>query len=522
MPSIILATLNARWSHAALGLRYLRANLGSLRDDSVIAEYTIARPVGEIVADLLARAPRLIGFGVYIWNVTRTTQVIEALKAAAPDVTVVIGGPEVSHEIDQQRICALADFVVTGWGDVTFARLARQILHGPRPLMKVHAGDQPPLDQLALPYGEFDATDIARRHLYVEASRGCPFKCEFCLSALDKTAWPFPLDAFLRELEGLWVRGARVFKFVDRTFNLKIDTSAAILDFYLAKLDSDPDDPPFVHFELIPDHLPAKLQERIARFPTGSLQFEIGIQSWNESVQALISRRQDNAQAETNLRWLRTHTQAHLHVDLIAGLPGEDLASFARGFDRLLALGPHEIQLGILKRLRGAPLFAKAARHTQAFALDFNPEPPYEVRSTRDIDAATLQRLAQAAQLWERAVNSGRFPRSVALLLGTPDASSGAAFLRFLDFADAVVATTGRGHSLVLEDLAQRLHQHLVQARGLPTAEVTEALAQDYAASGASGRLEVNGARLAPGRPDARRAPLASAALPRQVQHLAR
>lgn len=515
---ILLATLNARWSHASLGLRCLRANLGALREASAIVEYTIARPVEEIVDDLLARSPRVVGLGVYIWNVTQTTRVVERLKARAPQVTVVLGGPEVSHEVERQRICQLADYVITGWGDVTFAKLAQQILHGPRPLMKVHAGEQPPLEQLALPYAEYDATDIARRHLYVEASRGCPFKCEFCLSALDKTAWPFPLEAFVASLAQLWQRGARTFKFVDRTFNLKSDTAAAILDFFLAKLDADPSDPPFVHFELIPDHLPERLRERIARFPAGTLQFEIGIQSWNETVQALISRRQDNAQAEANLRWLRTHTQAHLHVDLIAGLPGEDLASFARGFDRLLLLAPHEIQLGILKRLRGAPI----ARHTQTFALDFNPAPPYEVRSTRDIDAATMQRLAQAAQLWDRVANAGRLPRSVALLLGAADASTGAAFLRFLDFADAVAAATGRGHSLALEDLAQRLHHHLVQARGLPAAAITQALGQDYAESGARGRLEVDGARLAPGRPDARRAPFACAALPRQVQHLAR
>jgi len=516
VPSIVLATLNARWSHASLGLRYLRANLGALRDDSDIAEFTIARPVGEIVADLLARKPRLIGFGVYIWNVTRTTEVIAVLKAAAPEIVVVVGGPEVSHEIDQQRICALADFVVTGWGDVTFAKLAQQILHGPRPLMKVHAGEQPPLAQLALPYNEFSADDLRRRHLYVEASRGCPFKCEFCLSALDKTAWPFPLDAFLAELDALWARGARRFKFVDRTFNLKIDAAAAILDFFLARIAADADDPPFVHFELIPDHLPARLRERIAHFPTGSLQFEIGIQTWNEAVQWQISRRQDNALAEANLRWLRQHTQAHLHVDLIAGLPGEDLASFARGFDRLLALSPHEIQLGILKRLRGAPLFAKSARHGQDFALDFNPQPPYEVRATRDLDAATLRRIANMAMAWDRVANSGRFPRTLALLLGTPNAPlPGAAFLRFLAFADWLTARTGRTHSLALEELAAHLHAYLASTEGADVGTLDAALAQDYAASGARGRLDVVASAL----PAPVNKPAVGAALPRQSAH---
>ena len=223
-----------------------------------------------------------------------------------------------------------------------------------------------------MPYAEYDDEDVARRHIYVEASRGCPFKCEFCLSALDKTAWPFPLDAFLANIEALWQRGVRQFKFVDRTFNLKVDTSLAILDFFLTKLDANPADPPFVHFELIPDHLPDKLKAGIAKFPPGTLQFEIGIQTFDAATQSRISRRQKNDVAEANIRWLHEHSQAHLHVDLIAGLPGEDVATFAAGFDRLVRMGPHEIQFGILKRLRGAPI----ARHTLPHGLRFNPEPP--------------------------------------------------------------------------------------------------------------------------------------------------
>ena len=313
MPAIVLATLNARYAHASLGLRCLRANLGALRDDSVILEFTIAREPEAIVAAILAQQPRVVGFGVYIWNVAQTTAVIAGLKARAAGIVVVVGGPEVSHELGEQRICALADFVVTGWGDVSFARLAQQVLHGPRPLMKVHAGEQPALETLRLPYDEFTDADLRQRNVYVEASRGCPFKCEFCLSALDKTAWPFPLEAFLAALARLWGRGARRFKFVDRTFNLKAATGRTILGFFLERLAAAPDDPPFVHFELIPDHLPDGLKELIVRFPPGSLQFEIGIQTWNPQVQALISRRQDNAAAEDNLRWLRTHSQAHLH-----------------------------------------------------------------------------------------------------------------------------------------------------------------------------------------------------------------
>ena len=166
------------------------------------------------------------------------------LKSVAPDVVVVLGGPEVSHETNESRICGYADHVVTGWGDVTFATLCAQLLGGETPAAKIMPGVQPPLDQLALPYGEYNDEDVSRRHIYVEASRGCPFKCEFCLSALDKTAWAFPLEAFLAQIEALWQRGVRQFKFVDRTFNLKIDASLAILDYFFSKLEANPDDPP--------------------------------------------------------------------------------------------------------------------------------------------------------------------------------------------------------------------------------------------------------------------------------------
>jgi len=478
MPSIVLATLNARYAHASLGLRYLRANLGALRPDSAIVEFILGARTEEVVEKLLALAPRIVGFGVYIWNVEETTKIVAALKAVAPEVVVVLGGPEVSHEVDAQPVCRLADHVVTGWGDVTFASLARQILDGPRPLMKVHAGAQPPLDEVVLPYGEYTDEDVSRRHVYVEASRGCPFRCEFCLSALDRTAWPFPLDGFIAQLERLYQRGARHFKFVDRTFNLKVDASLAILGFFLDRIDADRSDPPFVHFELIPDHLPERLKQAIARFPAGTLQFEIGIQTFDEQVQRLISRRQDNAAAEANLRWLRAQTNAHLHVDLIAGLPGEDLAGFARGFDRLVGLRPHEIQVGILKRLRGAPI----ARHERNFGLRFNPQPPYNILATDRIDFQTMQRLSRFARYWDLVANSGRFARALPLLLRQDP------FARFLAFADALYAATGRTHAIANERLYEHLHAHLL-AHGVEPAAATEALAADYLASGARGRL---------------------------------
>lgn len=497
--SILLSTLNARYTHASLGLRYLLANMGPLQEQTRIQEFVIGARTTDLVERILAHAPRIVGFGVYIWNVEETTRLVAMLKRVAPQVTIVLGGPEVSHETGEQEIVRLADYVVTGWGDVTFPRLCGEILHGPKPLMKVHAGVQPPMGDIVLPYSLYDDDDIAHRTLYVEASRGCPFKCEFCLSSLDKTAWPFPLDAFLAELELLHAKGARLFKFVDRTFNLNVKTSLRIMQFFLDKLEANPDDPVYAHFELVPDHLPDALKETIAKFPPGALQFEIGIQSFNPDVQALVSRRQNNEKAAENIRWLTRHSSAHLHVDLIAGLPGEDVASFARGFDQLVGLGAEEIQFGILKRLRGTPII----RHTEPFGMVYDPYPPYTVLATDRIDFATMQRLVRFARFWDLVANSGRFANTTPVLLGDRP------FDNFMAFSDWIYTRLDATHRVALDRLA-RLVQEWLQLRGMQAAEAAALIASDYA-----GKADGHG--RAAKQPEASRA----AAPARQARHLA-
>lgn len=479
MADILLSTLNARYSHASLGLRYLRANLGDLRENSAIIEFVIGQKTEDILEKIIAARPRILGLGVYIWNVEESTRLVAQLKIVAPELIIVLGGPEVSYEVGEQRICALADYVITGWGDVTFAWLVERLLCGEAPPGRIIPGVQAELKDLALPYAEYTDEDVRQRHLYVEASRGCPFKCEFCLSSLDKTAWPFELGRFLDELETLYARGVRQFKFVDRTFNLKIDTSLAILDFFLGKIEAAPDDPPFVHFELIPDHLPDRLKDGIAKFPDGTLQFEIGIQTFNPEVQTRISRRQNDEKATANLYWLRAHSRAHLHVDLIAGLPGESVESFAQGFDRLVALAPHEIQFGILKRLRGAPV----ARHSAAHDLRFNPDPPYNILSTDAIDFATMQRLSRFSRYWDMVANSGRLPRTLPLLLGD------APFHRFLAFSDWLYARIGQTHAIAHERLVHALQAFLVADGGVEVAIANRALIDDFRSQGHRSRL---------------------------------
>ncbi|MEI7431325.1 MAG: DUF4080 domain-containing protein [Betaproteobacteria bacterium] len=495
-PRIVLATLNAKYIHASLGLRYLLANMGELKPHTTLCEFTIARQAEEIVAELLsllspAEGPQIIGFGVYIWNVKQTTEVIRLLKTARPELMVVLGGPEVSHELDGQDIVQQADHVITGWGDISFAQLCRDLFQGHAALPKVITGEQPPLNQLALPYAEYTDADLAHRVLYVEASRGCPFKCEFCLSALDKSAWAFDLETFLDEMKTLYQRGARNFKFVDRTFNLKTETSVRLLAFFLERL-PDADGELFVHFEVVPDHLPEPLKQLIAQFPPRVLQFEVGVQSFNSEVQQRISRRQDNYKTEINLRWLREQSNAHLHADLIFGLPGETLESFAAGFDRLYALQTHEIQLGLLKRLRGTPI----SRHTLAYGMKYDSQPPYTVLETGAVDSATMQRFVRFSRYWDKLANSGRFRQSVLLLLAnrakTPEnthdhSAPTSAFHAFLDFSDWLWAHTKQTRDLTPEALIDALYDYLCDACGCKIEVVQQALLFDYVASGARG-----------------------------------
>ena len=518
-PAIVLSTLNAKYIHASLGLRYLLANMGALRRQTVLREFTIARKLPEVAAELLATlgeplpgVVQIIGFGVYIWNVTQTTEVVRLLKSQRPELKVVLGGPEVSHELGEQEIVRLADHVITGWGDVSFSKLCHAVLYGPQPLTKIIAGEEPPLDQLVLPYAEYTDADLAHRLLYVEASRGCPFKCEFCLSSLDKTARAFDLDAFLHEMQGLYQRGARNFKFVDRTFNLKVDASVRILQFFLDRLPA-PDalgKELFVHFEVVPDHLPDRLKVLIAKFPPGVLQLEVGVQSFNTAVQQRVSRKQDNAKTEANLRWLVAQSNAHLHADLIFGLPGETLESFATGFDRLHGLGPHEIQLGILKRLRGTPI----VRHSTPYAMVYDPAPPYTVRQTGAVDAATLQRFARFSRYWDMIANSGRFTRTLPVLLAGPSS-----FYAFLDFADWQWLKSGKTRGLTPEALVDALFDYLCTQRGLPALTVQQALLSDYVASGARACPQALKGLL-PER-EAPQWPGAKTLADRQVRHLA-
>jgi hypothetical protein len=271
-------------------------------------------------------------------------------------------------------------------------------------------------------------------------------------------------------LDRLIARGARTFKFVDRTFNLNLSTSRAILEFFLNQWQ----EAMFVHFEMVPDRMPQALLELLERFPAGGVQLEVGIQTFDEATARNISRRQNYAKLEQNLRYLRARTGVHIHADLIAGLPGESLESFGRGFDRLLALDPQEIQVGILKRLRGTPI----TRHDAEWEMRYSPHPPYEILQNRLLSFGDVQRLRRFARFWDLLANSGRFTRTLPLLW--EDGAS--AFERFIGFSDWLAERFGRTHSVPLVGLAEALYVFL--SRSVECRRVGEVLAQDWFGDG--------------------------------------
>ncbi|MBX3170319.1 MAG: DUF4080 domain-containing protein [Candidatus Eremiobacteraeota bacterium] len=470
MSDILLVALNARYHHTSFALRYLKANLAELEDRCELLEFTLEERALDCVEKILLHQPRLVGFSVYIWNTAQTLEIIRILRKVQPDLPIVVGGPEVSYEWDQQEIVALSDYLVTHEGEVAFQNLARQILNGKPPAQKVLAGGQPPLEQIALPYRLYSDHDLQHRVVYVEASRGCPFRCEFCLSSLDKLVRYFPLETLLQELETLLQRGARQFKFIDRTFNLRLEVSQTLLKFFLERYTPDL----FVHFEMVPDRFPEELRQLVARFPAGAVQFEIGIQSFDPEVQKAISRRQDMPKLEDNLIYLRTQTGVHIHADLIVGLPGETVVQFQRGFDRLVQLNPQEIQVGILKRLRGTPIL----RHDQEYGMVYSDSPPYEVLKTEAIPFAEMMEMKRFARFWEALANRGRFPRVLPILL------DGSPFQRFLDFTRWALPKIKTTREMPHLKLAELLFTYLIDELQLDLLSTAEAMLLDFTEDG--------------------------------------
>jgi len=466
LKDILLTTINAKWIHPSLALRLLKANLGSLEEDCEIIEFALRQPLAEKLepfANACASGvlPKIIGISVSIWNHLAAIELLKELEkifadAAGAKPIIVLGGSEVSHLPPEAEILQLADHVVQGEGEIAFRELCENILQRPHTETRI-ANRRFEGGLVKTAYHLYSDEDVSNKLIYVEASRGCPFKCDFCLSALENTIYEFPLDQFLADMEILIQRGVKTFKFLDRSFNINTERAIKIINFFLTKIEQinssvtpcEIFSPPFtVHFEMVPSLFSSELLQALTRFPPGTLRLEIGIQTLNPQVSARINRPSNPEKELEVLRFLSEKTNAIIHADLIAGLPGEDLASFGSGFDRLwtalAAPGDHktngraEIQLGILKKLPGAPI----SRHNDEFRMRYNPLPPYDIEETSVFSANDILRIKNFARFWELLVN-----RKYVKL------EDGAVFDKFMRLSDRLFSRFGRNWGIDKEEL---------------------------------------------------------------------
>ena len=466
---IVLITINAKWIHPSLALRLLKANLGPLEDNCRIIEFNLRQPLNEMKNALLAESPRILGISVSVWNHIAALELLRELENAwIARPVIVLGGPEVSHLRPEGEIFRYADHVIRGEGENAFRLLCENIMGGGRTLNFPDAYHYADLPEIKTAYHLYTDEDVRKKLIYAESGRGCPYNCEFCLSSFDSNVREFPLEKFLEEMDILIQRGVKTFKFLDRSFNINVKRSLRIMEFFLERINGRPSSsaPFVVHFEMVPSLFPDELRVMLARFPPGSLRLEIGIQTLNPEVSARIGRVSNPEKEIETLRFLYGNTSAVIHADLIAGLPGEDLDSFGRGFDMLWSAfedqcqitkqGVHisdrvEIQTGILKLLPGTPIL----RRSEYYRMRCGGLPPYEVTETSAMSGEDLSRVKNFSRFWELIVNRKLVSGAKLAELG----GKNGVFKAFIGISDRLFSRFGRSWGIDKKELILELRE---------------------------------------------------------------
>lgn len=370
--NILLTTLNAKYIHSSLALAYLRKYCADERWSLNIREFSINERTDEIMAAIYKERPDILCFSCYIWNIKPVLEICRDYKKIAPDTLIIAGGPEVSYDaISLLENHKFLDFVVRGEGEATLKELFHTIYmkqsleavkgvsyrNGDRVLDNPDRELITDLDCIPFPY-EDDLDSYKNRIIYYETSRGCPYNCSYCLSSTIKGVRFFSLERVKADLSRLIRRGIKEIKFVDRTFNCHEGRALEIMKFILEQAGQTK-----FHFEIGAELLSQDFTAFIQKVPAGRFDFEIGVQSTNpESLQA-VTRKSDWQKLRQNIERLKAAGNIHIHLDLIAGLPYEDLASFAQSFNDVYKLNPDVIQLGFLKLLKGSDIRNKSNMH---------------------------------------------------------------------------------------------------------------------------------------------------------------
>jgi len=481
---IVLATLHSKYIHPSLALPYLAAYCADLTCEIEIREFTLHEPKENILAMLLAGSPDVIALSVYLWNRHETLELVDALAVARPQLKIVLGGPEVSFEDhglfhSHPGLTAL----VRGEGELPFRGLLDAWLNDthPRSVARLawRDGDQviegpgeSPLQDLDTIPSPFAAglVDLKRGFTYLETSRGCPYRCSFCMSSRDQQVRSFSMTRIYRDLRLLMEAQVPKIKLVDRTFNYDATRAREIFAYILAHNQGS-----HFHFEIGAHLLDAETLELLTRVPADTFQFEIGVQSTLDETLDTIERRVDMARLEQNVSTLRQNTSIHLHLDLIAGLPGENYPQLLHSLDRVIALNPHHLQLEAVKLLPGAPLRESADQH----GILFDPHPPYTVLGTPQITFSELQSTRALSRLLDLSWNHGRM-RPFLTELATHCGS----FSQGLDRLANRLETNGAlRHPLAQRGLFETLALALDEEFGAEASQLKERLARDYALS---------------------------------------
>lgn len=407
--SIGLITLNAKFIQTALSLRYLRNTARAAGFQNVwMREFVINQPVWKIAAEVHQLRPDILGISIYIWNRSQSFELIERLKKQNPDLQIVIGGPEVSFETN------LSDqyTTISGEGEnkwVEFLQYQQRNETIPQNVLDRWNTYGVDLPELVPPYVAEDFPQLTNRIAYIETSRGCPYLCSFCLSALDKKVRYFDKNAMREQIEQLVAAKARRIKFVDRTFNLKPAEMQELMQWLTQFKGAS------FHFEVVGDILTPDILQFLTTVPEGMFQFEIGVQTTDDDIQNSIQRKQNNTKLFAAIRELGRQNKIHCHCDLIFGLPGETLDQMLKSFEEVLALKPQELQLGFLKFLPGAPINAVIEKH----GYQFQSTPPYELISNDDLSADEVIYLKKFTEVFDLFYNSQRFRFSLDHLFKT-------------------------------------------------------------------------------------------------------
>lgn len=407
---ILLVAVNAKYIHSNPAVHSLKACAGEYEDCVEIAEYTINQQPSYIMREIYRRRPDVIAFSCYIWNRGIMDAVLPDLHKLLPHADFWAGGPEVSHDaagaIGRWRLRG----VITGPGETAFARMAAAYGTGTaEELPAVLDGNRmrPKLDQLPFWYENME--DFTHRIIYYESSRGCPFSCSYCLSSIDRSMDFRSVDRVFRELDFFLDKKVPQVKFVDRTFNCRKEHALPILRHILAHDNGETN----FHFEIAADLLDEDYFAVMEKLRPGAVQLEIGVQSTCPETIVEIHRRMDFHKVASVVRRISSWRNIHIHLDLIAGLPFEDLQRFRISFDDVYSLRPQQLQLGFLKVLKGSDM----ERLAPGYDLIYADQPPYEVLSTRWLSYEDLCRLKQIEETVELYYNSGQFAHTLEFML---------------------------------------------------------------------------------------------------------